>query len=167
MITIFLQVLEDVKDPVRTLKRVQIDTPILPHTGKVKRSWIDVTQAGNKTFEDKELPVADTTMLKEIDEEKRNHKATKSDDGAVPTHLWMERLLDGNPHEWNSDVCNQLNTIVPIIQGFLLRVWKRRLTRSFNKYLRVEILHEESSQVGGKDTSVLPSSSGYRGSSDG
>ena len=76
------------------------------------------------------------------DEEKRSRKATKSDDAAVPTHLSMEHLCDGNPFGWGSEVMSKLNFAIQILQGFLLRVWKRRLTRSFVSYLKRDVVKD-------------------------
>ena len=99
-----------------------------------------------------------------IAEEKRSRKATKSDDAAIPMHLWMECLCNGNTFGWSQQVLMKLDWAIPIIQGFLLRVWKRRLTQSFVKYLKHSVLKDSRPHPKGV---IFDSSHKYQWSSDG
>ena len=76
----------------------------------------------------------------------------------------MERLCDGNPFDWSKQVLTKLDWAVPIIQGFLLRVWKRRLTQSFVKYLNHSVVKDTRSYSVGV---VFDTKDGYRWTPDG
>ena len=65
--------------------------------------------------------------------EEKHLKAVKSDDAAVDTYIWDDRVLKLFPTiSYTDETVNKLN----ILRRFFLRLWVRRLCRSFQSYLR-------------------------------
>ena len=108
-------------------------------------------QKRRKLKREKNDTMASMEILQDVDDEKRDRKATKSDDAAVPVHLWLERMCDGNKFGWSKNTIERLPETLPIFQSFLLRIWKRRLTKSFTTYLNNEVMkvpkHKNSNWV--------------------
>ena len=70
----------------------------------------------------------------ETAKEEREKKATKADDAAVPVEIWNERYLQGT--KWKEEDLEKVEKALDVMRGFLLRVWRRRVLRSFSCWMR-------------------------------
>jgi len=76
----------------------------------------------------------------EVDEQsrdKRERKATKSDDAPVPTWLWRDHLIADGPTPWSEAQVLKgigLDKAMDITRDFLLLKWKRLTARSFQRW---------------------------------
>ena len=99
-------------------------------------------------------------MIDQEDFSKHDHrpidtKAVKEDDASVPVDLWNQQILNRFPwlHRSNSNIIAALDTM----RGFLLRVWWRRLLKSFLRYLSIEWPDWSQSITNGTSRDTLPS----------
>ena len=67
--------------------------------------------------------------------ELKHLKAVKADDADVDTYIWDERVLNRFSHvKYDDKIVEKLN----ILRRFFLRLWVRRVVRSFMRYLQAE-----------------------------
>eukprot|EP00978_Attheya_sp_CCMP212_P020498 scaffold58732_cov29-Attheya_sp.AAC.1 len=74
-------------------------------------------------------------LFGEIDREKREGKATKSDDAEVHVYLWEEHLIDDGEFGWTTEDLPRLRPLIEACKTMMLRWWKRKVTSSFFKWV--------------------------------
>eukprot|EP00978_Attheya_sp_CCMP212_P006384 scaffold14451_cov47-Attheya_sp.AAC.1 len=80
-------------------------------------------------------PQIEDPLFAEIDREKRERKATKSDDAEVPVYLWEEHLIDDGEFGWTTEDLPRLRPLIEACKTMMLRWWKRKVTSSFFKWV--------------------------------
>eukprot|EP00978_Attheya_sp_CCMP212_P017428 scaffold46399_cov52-Attheya_sp.AAC.1 len=60
-------------------------------------------------------------LFAEIDREKRERKATKSDDAEVPVYLWEEHLIDDGEFGWTTEDLPRLWPLIEACKTMMLR----------------------------------------------
>jgi hypothetical protein len=76
-------------------------------------------------------PMDHSTKVMNVGE--RHLKATKDDDADIPIQLWMHFLTTGLSYVATSA---NLGRVIETLQQFLLRAWRRKLTKTFCAWLR-------------------------------
>jgi hypothetical protein len=85
-------------------------------------------------------------ILAEIDREKRERKATKSDNAEVPEYLWEEHLLADSPTPWVVAERTKLRKAIRMLRTCMLRWWKNKVITAFISW--VAYRYPELKQIG-------------------
>jgi len=146
---------EDSSSPARKRARVsfQMDAGVELHTdagpGKPPERSRGRSYALEKEVSKSELEATKREMeISEREKDRRREKACKSDDAAVPVFLWNDRVKAGLDYMIAQVVTEvELEAALDTIRGFLLRYWKRKVTRDFIAWW--EDQHVQAKKVGG------------------
>jgi hypothetical protein len=91
----------------------------------------------------------------------QEQKAVKSDDAAVPVHLWEDHLFDkpGWAKKWENDL-HSFRKACSILKSMMIRWWKRTVTRSLsvwidNRYPHIRGQFDDSKSVVKIETQML------------
>jgi hypothetical protein len=81
--------------------------------------------------EDLNTRLAKAEVLEDAAQQKKEQKATKADDAAVPGHIWETHLLNDGPTPWVVKDVDELRKAMNLLRQRMLRWWKRKVTTSF------------------------------------
>mmetsp|Transcript_7983 Transcript_7983/g.19280 ORF Transcript_7983/g.19280 Transcript_7983/m.19280 type:complete len:1317 (-) Transcript_7983:1541-5491(-) len=135
---------------------------------------VDITAPVESNDTADERPTGTTTasnagqILEDIERNKREMKATKSDDADVPIYLWTEHYLEKSKRRWiQAAVKNGISfeeqtkrverALEVLRHHMFIRIWKRRLLRSFIDWFNgqqnqiesaLEVKHSYNSSTG-------------------
>lgn len=70
-------------------------------------------------------------LLQQVDQDKRERKATKADDAVVPVFMWTKHYIEESNMAWDFSDMPQIERAMNVMRKYLLRRWKRRIFHSY------------------------------------
>jgi hypothetical protein len=81
-------------------------------------------------------PTGTQDILNKVAREKRERKATKSDNAEIPEYLWEEHLLQDGVTPWVVTNRGKLRRAISLMRSRMLCWWKERVLASFLGWTR-------------------------------
>lgn len=73
-------------------------------------------------------------ILQQVDQDKRERKATKSDDAKVPVYVWTRHYMEESDFIWEESDMERLTRAMDTMRGYLVKRWKRKIFHSYLDY---------------------------------
>mmetsp|Transcript_18233 Transcript_18233/g.45137 ORF Transcript_18233/g.45137 Transcript_18233/m.45137 type:complete len:1296 (-) Transcript_18233:2196-6083(-) len=124
--------------------RQALNSPAMERPLKIRK-----LEPNEKSDHQEEVESPAQEILKEVDRDVRERKATKSDDAAVPEYLWTEHFIEESEVKsgWQESDKPAIEKGMAILRKYLLRRWKWKVLRSY-----VDWLHQSGNRPEGSAT---------------